>query len=124
MAETDLNAPITTTEEAMAREYPPACAVPCNDCPWRRNATPGWLGPYTAHEWADAAHREGAVACHQTIPEGGGWGPKTVQCKGMAIFRANVFKQPRNRTIETGPRDVDRVFTDEREFIIYHTKER
>jgi hypothetical protein len=120
----DLNAPVTDLTEAVKREYPPACKVPCNDCPWRRNATPGWLGPYEADEWIRAAHGEGAVACHQTIPAGDGWGPKTVQCRGMAIFRANVFKQPRNPTIETGPPDTDRVFATDEEFRAHHERRR
>lgn len=116
----DLNAPVTSIEEAMAREYPPATPQPCNDCPWRREAIPGWLGPYTAEKWCRAAHGESAIACHETIPDGGGWGDKTRQCRGMAIFRANVMKKPHNPTVVTGPRDAQRVFASDEEFIHYH----
>lgn len=116
----DLNAPVTSIDEALAREYPPAVPAPCNDCPWRRNATPGWLGPYDAARWIQAAHGEGAIACHQTIPDGGGWGDQTRQCRGAAIFRANVCKSPVNPTIETGPPDRERVFASNDEFTSYH----
>lgn len=115
----NLNDPVTTLTEAMEREYPPAVAKPCNDCPWRRNATPGWLGPHTAEEWLDQAHGEAAIACHQTLPTGGGWAPESCQCRGVASFRANVYKQPRNPTIEVGPRDPD-VFESNAEFLDYH----
>jgi hypothetical protein len=43
---------------ALTRDYPPAVPEPCNDCPWRRNATPGWLGPHTAEEWIKQAHSD------------------------------------------------------------------
>lgn len=116
----DLNAPAYSREEAMAREYPPAVKEPCNDCPWRRNAAPGWLGPHPAQQWLDCVHGETAIACHQTIPEGGGWGPRTLQCRGAAVFRANVFKSPHNPTIEAGPRDTEHVFETDAEFREYH----
>lgn len=118
----DLNADANTVEEAMARVYPDPTKEPCNDCPWRRNSVRGWLGPYDARQWIEAAHGEGAIACHQTIPKGGGWGPNTLQCRGAAIFRANAKKQPRNPTITTGPEDKERVFAWDDEFIEHHER--
>lgn len=116
----NLNEPVKSIEEAMSREYPPCVKEPCNDCPWRRDATRGWLGPYDADEWLRCAHGESAIACHQTIPEGGGWGENTRQCRGAAIFRANVCKSPWNPTVETGPRDTKRVFAWDDEFKAHH----
>lgn len=120
MARDDLNTRPTDIRDAVSREYPEAVKEPCNDCPWRRESLPGWLGPQTADEWCEAAHGEVAIACHQTIPEGGGWGDKTRQCKGAAIFRANICKSPHNPTIETGPADRERVFSWDDEFKAHH----
>lgn len=115
-----LNAPCTSIEDAMTREYPEATASPCNECPWRRAAASGWLGPYTVEEWIETAHSELPIACHKTLPIGGGWGESTRQCKGAAIFRENVFKSPRNQTIAAGPADTERVFGTNAEFIDHH----
>lgn len=117
----DLNAPIASVEDAMTRdEYPAPVPKPCRECPWRRNATPGHLGPFTADEWLEVAHGEYPIACHMTIPPGGGWGDQTRQCAGAARFRANVCKSPRNPTIAAGPQDPERVFSRNAEFREHH----
>lgn len=113
-------------------ELPPPVPQPCNDCPWRRNATPGWLGPFTAEEWCQTAHGEAPVACHKTIRVTndlgyGDWeNPSMRQCMGMAIFRNNICKSPHNPTdaanlIEEG--DKTQVFSWDDEFIAYHEGE-
>jgi hypothetical protein len=70
------------------------CGTPCNECPWRRESLPGWLGPHDAEEWINLVHGDGQVACHKTIvvsddPTG------TTTCSGSAIYRRNVAKSPR-----------------------------
>lgn len=115
----DLNTPVTSVEQAMRMEYPDQCAQPCNECPWRKQSVPGYLGPYTATEWLDAAHAEGAIACHKTIPPGGGWGDRTLQCAGLASFRHHVMKTPRNRTIAVGPANPA-VLQSNDEFLRHH----
>lgn len=117
-----LNAPVQDVEDALTREYPPVTSAPCRDCPWRRSAAPGWLGPYTAHDWVDAAHGETPIACHLTIPPGGGWGPLTRQCAGAATFRGNVCKSPINPSIAAGPVDRDDVFASSAEFVQHHAR--
>lgn len=102
---------------------PPAVKDPCNECPWRRDAAPGHLGPHSAMEWHRIAHGESAIACHKTIRVSGEWAPGTRQCRGAAIFRENVCKNPRNPTIETGPRDMETVFATDEEFIEHHEGE-
>lgn len=108
-------------------EYPPPTPKPCNDCPWRKIAIPGWLGPYPAERWLEIAHGESPVACHQTITEVndegvGMWDhPAMRQCRGVAIFREHVCKSPRHPDIETGPTDPDNVFVTNAEFMEYHT---
>jgi hypothetical protein len=106
--------------------YPKPTAAPCNECPWRRDARPGHLGPYSPEDWAKIAHRDGPIACHKTIVvtnplEGSGdWDhPKMRQCRGAAIFRRQVGKEPRNEAIVTCDPDPI-VFDDTNEFVVYH----
>jgi hypothetical protein len=97
----------------------PAVNSPCMDCPWRRDSSPGWLGPYTAQEWIEMAHSDVPIACHRTIatPESGWDG--ALQCAGSASFRANVAKSPRDpRVAQQPPRDD--VFQSNAEFIDHH----
>ena len=117
------------SDDAYTKQYPEPTAAPCAECPWRRVAAPGWLGPHDAWEWLEAIHGEGAIACHMTIKdtndEGrGDWDhPSMRQCRGAAIFRAHVCKSPVNPSIETGPSDPDKVFVSNAEFVAHHTGE-
>lgn len=104
--------------------YPEPVAQPCNECPWRRKAAPGWLGPHSAALWLEIAHSEPAIACHKTIPEGGGWEGSTRQCRGAAIFRRNVLKSPRNPSVAVGPKDTEHVFASNAEFLAHHAPSR
>ena len=105
----------------IVENLPPATDQICNDCPWRRNATPGWLGPQTAEEWLDIAHSEAPVACHQTIRGGGDWEDgRTRQCLGLAVFRANIGKRSRFPKVATAEPDKERVFSWDDEFLAYH----
>lgn len=117
-----LNRPVSETGDATKRVYPPPPPKPCNDCPWRRDSMRGWLGPFSPEKWLESAHGETPVACHQTIPEGGGWGPRTLQCRGLASFRCHVAKSPRNKSIVTGPKDPT-VFATNEEFVEHHRGE-
>lgn len=109
---------------------PEATPKPCSDCPWRRYGhMPGWLGPYTAEEWTEIAHSDSPIACHQTITETndegtGDWShPAMRQCRGAAIFRANVGKSPRRGDVVTGPMSQD-VFQSNEEFYAFHDPNR
>lgn len=108
------------------RTYPDAVPQPCNECPWRREAVPGHLGPYTPLDWIKIAHGEAPIACHKTIvvqlgETTGNWDePHMRQCRGAAIFRENVTKNPRNPSIATGPADTETCFGDNDEFIEHH----
>lgn len=101
---------------------PSATVRPCNECPWRRNSAPGWLGPYDAQKWLDIAHGEAPIACHQTICEDESWEGGVLQCKGAAIFRHNLFKLPRNPEVAIGPSDVVTVFRTNQEFLAHHER--
>lgn len=104
---------------------PDATKSPCNECPWRRKAAPGYLGPMDPDEWLEAAHSDVAIACHKSIKEAqagvGDWDhPVIRQCRGAAIFRANVCKSPRDPEVVTGPVDRESVFSNNREFKEHH----
>jgi hypothetical protein len=122
-----------------ALKLPPAVPKPCNDCPWRKNATPAWLGPFSAQAWLEIAHSDTPIACHETIPTGQPslgeanvqdpqdvWGGSSIrQCKGAALFRVNVCKSPRNRSDaeHDTPHDdplLATVFANNAAFLAYH----
>jgi len=84
---------------------------PCSDCPWRRDALPGWLGTDTAKEWLGHAHGETLVDCHALR------GP---QCAGLAIYRANVGKLCRDSKVLRLPSDKKAVFMNPTEFLNHH----
>lgn len=86
---------------------------PCSDCPWSPKSIPGWLGRLTAEEWIAAAHGETHVDCHTLI------GP---QCAGVAIYRANVCKLPRDPEQLRLPADRTRVFPNAAAFRDHHRR--
>lgn len=100
-------------------ELPPAVAKSCNDCPWRKDSIPGWLGPYDARRWLEIVHSDEPIACHMTIKESGSW-TGAFQCKGAAIYRANVAKVPREDDVATATADRLTVFANPQEFREHH----
>ena len=99
---------------------------PCDDCPWRRDAMPGWLGDRNAQEWVTIAHADLPVECHTRESPS-----FYVQCAGISIYRANICKKPRIAGfLALGveplkvPADRDAVFASPTEFREYHEKGR
>ena len=84
---------------------------PCSDCPWSRKSLHGWLGELSAQDWVMIAHGDNPIECHVLL---------RTQCAGLAIYRANVFKSPRDPKALKLPRDPTRVFTSPQEFIGHH----
>lgn len=37
---------------------------PCKECPFRKESSPGWLGPWDARSIVQQAHSEAGLACH------------------------------------------------------------
>lgn len=85
---------------------------PCSDCPWARTAIPGWLGSSTPDEWLSHAHGEARVECHTLL---------TQQCAGIAIYRRNMCKSPRDPGALVLDADREKVFSNPMEFIAHHT---
>jgi hypothetical protein len=84
---------------------------PCTDCPFARTALPGWLGSGSPQEWLVILHGEERIDCHAIQ------GP---QCAGAAIYRANVCKRPRDKTLLGLPADRGLVFAGPGEFLRHH----
>lgn len=84
---------------------------PCTDCPWARTSLRGWLGSMSADEWIAAAHGETKIDCHMFD------GP---QCAGAAIYRANVVKSCRDRSIVRLEPNRVKVFASPPEFLNHH----
>lgn len=85
--------------------------VPCSDCPWRRDSIPGWLGGDTPEAWVHEAHSDNRVDCHVITNQ---------QCVGLAIYRANVCKSPRDPEALRQSPNRDTVFASPVEFIDHH----
>lgn len=102
--------PMTTSDEAVPTNV--QIEKPCHDCPWRRNAVRGWLGPHSAEAWMEIARSDDAVPCHALE------GP---QCAGLAIFRANICKLPRDPNVLRLPKDWNTVFDHPQQFINHHS---
>jgi hypothetical protein len=84
---------------------------PCTDCPFARTAVRGWLGGSSPMEYVMLAHDEERIDCHAIN------GP---QCAGAAIYRSNVCKSPRDKTLLILPADRVRVFANTKEFLAHH----
>ena len=84
---------------------------PCSDCPFSRTALKGWLGGMTADEYFRLAHSDEVINCH--VKDG-------PQCAGAAIYRANVGKLPRDKSVLRLPPNRKAVFATPMEFLAYH----
>lgn len=105
----------------MTDPLPKATKKPCNECPWRRDAEPGFLGPHDVDEWLFFAHSGGPIGCHKTIREDEDWSqPGLRQCAGAAIFRGNDGITPNRPDVAIGPTDCEHVFADCAEFAKHH----
>lgn len=101
----------------------------CNDCPWRRNAFPGWLGNSTVENFLATTLGESHMPCHQTIDyEDDEWKdtqlPDAPFCAGSLIFFQNYFKMPRDEklcdAVKAVKRNPEEIFTQPAEFLAYH----
>lgn len=102
---------VTSDEACVARGQH---RKPCADCPWTRTALSGWLGAQSATQWLAVAHGEAQVECHTALG---------AQCAGLAIYRANTGKRPRDPDVLQLPKDTRRVFATAQEFRAHHETE-
>ena len=77
---------------------------------------PGWLGEqFTPEGFCAIAHSDMGMPCHLTIGK-----RQELQCAGMAIYRGNVSKRPRDRAVLVLPANREQVFAGSDEFIAHH----
>jgi len=84
---------------------------PCSDCPLARSSLNGWLGGGDPDEWVRALHSDSRMDCH--VLDG-------AQCAGAAIYRGNVGKMPRDKSVLVLPPDEKSVFASREEFLSHH----
>lgn len=108
-------------------QYRPACKTPCNACPFRRKAMPGWLGRGTPQSFIIEISLEQPLPCHLTIDyEDKSWLAKWqnqrigMVCAGSLIMGANMAKLPRDPQFPRMKPDHDLVFSSPHEFIAFH----
>lgn len=85
--------------------------TPCSDCPFRRDSLNGWLGGHTSEFFMQLAFSDELYDCHAKI------GP---QCAGLATFRGNICKSPRDPRVLRLPANRDLVFSRPLEFTAHH----
>lgn len=111
----------------------------CNDCPFRKNAVPGWLGSYTSEKIIELIQIEVLFPCHKHVEEAhtdehhvngydqDDWAEWAMahgeQCAGFNMLMGKMCKLPRDRTWSdhvnrTEP--SDNVFETPQAFIDYH----
>lgn len=103
---------------------------PCDQCPFRRESAPGWLGGLSADEFKWLADSDTVMPCHKASQDEHGHGgvdyvnpdPTLPQCAGRAIYWANQCKRPRDATIGllTLPKDTETVFQWPHQFVEHH----
>lgn len=107
--------------QAILDGLPTPTAKPCAECPWRREAVRGYLGPHTAEEWVEIAHSDSPIACHMTIKHNDQDWAELRQCGGSTIFRANICKTPRHPNVAVADEtDTEQIFSWDGEFIDHH----
>ena len=99
---------ITSEEATLAGKQ---ITKPCSDCPWAKKSVGGWVGSLSPEQWVQYAHGEARMDCH-VHPD--------AQCAGAAIYRANICKSPRDKTLLVLPPDKVRVFSRPQDFINHH----
>lgn len=108
---------------------------PCNDCPFRRTALPGWLGEGSADDFVKGALADYAdypLPCHLTIDYNDeDWRETQYEnaalCAGALIFCRNNAKSPRdpqrNGWVMSVDADKETVFSRPWEFYEHHGEE-
>lgn len=73
-----------------------ACKVPCNECPFRKNSLPGYLGGFSTQETLQAVTGEDNFDCHLTREDG----EERMACAGRMLFASSLGKSFRRKDLE------------------------
>lgn len=98
----------------------------CPECPWSRAVKPGALGGSSPGKYVGQSIGPFVLPCHLHCdfddPEWKGKIIDTQQCRGAAIFRANIgIAESLPPILMRQPADREVVFADHAEFVAHHT---
>jgi hypothetical protein len=86
--------------------------VMCDECPFRKAALPGWIGPHSIEDIEKVVHSEEPFICHESIEEMmvRGYEGEEIEehgqhCVGMLRYRNAMCK--RSRDPETAQAQLD-----------------
>jgi hypothetical protein len=102
----------------------------CKECPFRREAPPGWLGSNTPENFVANALTDASLACHTSMDQnlkGRAWKKAEAEaprCFGALTLMRNEVKIPRDpaaaKVVAKIPRDPVKFFSNRAEFIAHH----
>lgn len=94
--------------------------TPCNECPYRRTAPAGWLGPDPLDWYTQAVEFDAPISCHKTRDKK----KEPAACAGSLIHIKNQCKSPRPpalaAAVDKVEEDTKTVFQWPREFKEHH----
>lgn len=100
------------------------CKTPCNECPFRKNSIPGWLGPHKIEDFRTMASADVDFKCHMELDT---LGDEANTCGGYIYWRLNSFmmaKDPYLKNLEwiakTNKEERDKCLG--LDFVKYHKK--
>lgn len=107
--------------------------VMCGECPFRKKAPAGWLGPHSIEDIEMVVHSEEPFICHESIEEmmGRGYEGEQIEehgqhCVGMLRYRNSMCKlsrDPQTAQAQTELRTVpDQALIPPRKFREHHEK--
>lgn len=70
---------------------------PCAECPFRKEAPAGWLGPWTVEGILSQIMSEAPLYCHSTVVNTGELAPGTQVCTGALVCAnrsAKLYRDP------------------------------
>jgi len=105
----------------------------CSDCPFRKKAMKGWLGPWQPEEIQQMIHGENKYICHSDINKRSSVGQSESQideqgqhCVGFLRYRTKVCKTSRDedqRAHQYKLKEIDdQEVIDAFQFVAHHTE--
>lgn len=95
---------------------------PCKECPFRKKAPAGWLGPWNPEDIVRQISY-GEFPCHRTIPHNSIENMES--CGGAAMLLNNSIQQAHGTVLSSHQRKIEEedhstVFSNKQEFLDHH----
>jgi len=95
---------------------------PCNQCPFRVNCIPGWLGPWSPEALLESLVHE-PFPCHLTVTL---TEKEYKGCAGAGLFFNNILEISRHPDTSKHQKVLDKssddIFTSKQRFLAHHKK--